>query len=58
MVYRSARQAGEIDHSAFMAAMQVYQGHRPGDSDAGRMVARFIHVATELETGWFWEGIG
>ena len=54
MAYRSARQAGEMDHPAFMAAMQAYEGHQPGDSEAGRMVGLMIHVATERATEWFW----
>ena len=44
MAYRSARQAGEMNHPAFMAAMQAYEGHQPGDSEAGRMVGLMIHV--------------
>ena len=28
MAYRSARQAGEMDHPAFMAAMQAYEGYQ------------------------------
>ena len=55
MAYRSTRQAGEIDHPAFMAAMQAYEGHQPGDSKAGRAVGLMIHVATERATGWFWK---
>ena len=39
MAYRSARQAGEMDHPAFMAAMQAYEGHQPGDREAGRVVS-------------------
>ena len=57
MAYRSARQAGEMDHPAFMAAMQAYKGHQPGDSEAGRMVGLMIHVATERATEWFWKGV-
>ena len=53
---RSARQAGEMDHPAFMAAMQAYEGHQPGDSEAGRVVGLMIRVATERATGWFWKG--
>ena len=56
MAYRSARHAGAMDHPAFMAAMQAYEGHQPGDSEAGRMVGLMIHVATERATGWFWKG--
>ncbi len=55
MAYRSTRQAGEIDHPAFMAAMQAYEGHQPGDSEAGRMVGLMIRVATERATEWFWK---
>ena len=58
MAYRSAHQAGKMEYSAFMAAMQAYEGHRPGDSEAGRMVGLMIHVATERATEWFWKGIG
>ena len=57
MAYRSARQAGAMDHPAFMAAMQAYEGHQPGDSEAGRMVGLMIHVATERATEWFWKNI-
>ena len=39
-----------MDHSAFMAAIQVYEGHQPCDSEAGRMVGLMIHVAAELAT--------
>jgi len=28
MAYRSERQAREMDHPAFMAAMQAYEGHQ------------------------------
>ena len=58
MACRSARQAGEMDHPAFMAAMQAYEGHQPRDSEAGRMVGLMIHVATERATEWFWKGVG
>ena len=47
-----------MDHPAFMAAMQAYEGHQPGDSEAGRMVGLMIHVATERATEWFWKGVG
>ena len=47
-----------MDHPAFMAAMQAYEGHQPGDSEAGRMVDLMIHVATERATEWFWKGLG
>ena len=57
MAYRSACQAGEMDHPAFMAAMQAYEGHQPGDSEAGRMVGLMIHVATERATEWFWKNM-
>ena len=50
---RSARQAGEMDHPAFMAAMKAYEGHQPSDSEAGGMVNLMIHAATERETEWF-----
>ena len=53
---RSARQAGEMDHLAFIIAMQVYESHQPGDSEAIRMVGLMIHVATDRATGWFWKG--
>ena len=39
VAYRSARRAGEMDHQALMTAMEAYEGHHPGDSEAGRMVA-------------------
>ena len=54
---RSARQAGEMDHPAFMAAMQAYEGHQPGDSEAGRVAGLVIHVATERATEWFWQNM-
>ena len=50
MAYRSARQAGEMDHPAFMAAMRAYEGHQARDSEAGRMVGLMIHVAAERAT--------
>ena len=50
MAYRSARQAGEMDHPAFMAARQAYEDLQPGDSEAGKMVGLMIHVATERAT--------
>jgi hypothetical protein len=55
MAYRSARQAGEMDHPAFMAAMQAYEGHQPDNSEAGWLVGRMIHIATEWATEWFWK---
>ena len=42
--FRSARQADEIDHPAFMAAMQAYEGHQPGNSGAGSKIGFMIHV--------------
>ena len=57
MADRSARQTGEMDHPAFMAAMQAYEGHQPGNSEAGRMVGQMIHIATERATEWFWKGV-
>ena len=56
MAYRSARQAGEMDHPAFMAAMQAYEGHQPSNSEAGRVVGQMIYIATERATEWFWKG--
>ena len=56
MAYGTARQAGEMDHLAFIIAMQVYESHQPGDSEAIRMVGLMIHVATDRATGWFWKG--
>ena len=44
MAYRSARQAGEMDHPGFMAAMQAYEGHQPGNSGAGSKIGFMIHV--------------
>ena len=60
MAYRSARQAGEMDHPAFMAAMQAYEGHQPGDNEAGRVVGLLfvVHVATERATKWFLRAYG
>jgi hypothetical protein len=40
MAYRSARQAGEMDHPAFMAAMQAYEGHQRGDWRSWWVVGR------------------
>ena len=57
MAFGSARKGGEMDHPAFMAAMQAYEGHQPGDSEAGRMVGLMIHVATERATEWFWQNM-
>ncbi len=45
-----------MDRLAFMIAMQVYESHRPGNSEAVRMVGLMIHVATYRATGWFWKG--
>ena len=42
-----------MDHPAFMAAMQAYDGHQPGNSEAGRVVGQMIHIATERATDWF-----
>ena len=53
MAYRSVWRAGEMDHPAFMAAMQAYEGHQPGDSEAGRVVGLISHVAAERATEWF-----
>ena len=39
-----------MEYSAFMAAMQAYEGHRPGDSEAGRMVGFMIDVANDRAT--------
>ena len=58
MAYRSARHAGAMDHPAFMAAMQAYEGHQLCDSKGGRMVSLMIQVAIERATGWFWKGVG
>ena len=56
MAFGSARKGGEMDHPSLMASMQLYEGHQPGDSEAGRMVGLMIHVATERATEWFWKG--
>ena len=56
MAYRSARQAGETDHPAFIAAVQAYEGHQPGNSEAGEVVGQMIYIATERATKWFWKG--
>ena len=57
IAYRSSRQAGEIDYPTFMAAMKAYEGHQPGDSEAGRMVSLIIQVAIERATEWFWQNM-
>ena len=57
MAYRSARQAGEMDHPAFMAATQAYESHQPSDSEAGWTVGLMIHVFTERATEWFWKNM-
>ena len=57
MAYRSARQAGEMDHPAFMAAMQAYEGHQPGNSKADRVVGQTFYTATGRATEWFWKGV-
>ena len=54
MAYKSTRQAGEMDHSAFMAAMRAYEGHQPDNSEAGLVVGQMIQLATERATEWFW----
>ena len=46
-----------MDHPAFMAAMQAYEGQQPGDNEAGWMVDLMIHVATERASEWFWRGV-
>ena len=51
MACRSARQAGEMDDPAFMAVMQVYEGHKTGDSEAGRVVGQMIYIATGRANG-------
>ena len=51
MAYSSVRQAGEMVHPAFMAAMQAYEGHQPDNSEACCM----IYIATERTTEWFWK---
>ena len=57
MAYRSARHAGAMDHPAFMAAMQAYEGHQLCDSEAGGMVSLMIQVAIERATEWFWQNM-
>ena len=56
MAFGSARQASALDQPAFMGAMQAYEGHQPGDSEAGRVVGLMIRVATERATVWCWKG--
>ena len=53
MGYSSVRQASEMDHPAFMAAMQAYEGHQPDNSEAGRVAGQMIYIATERATDWF-----
>ena len=57
MAYRSARHAGAMDHPAFMAAMQAYEGHQLCNSEAGGMVSLMIQVAIERATEWFWQNM-
>ena len=47
---------GEMD-TAFMAAMQAYEGHQPGDNEARRVVGLMIHVAINRATGCFWKNM-
>jgi hypothetical protein len=42
-----------MDHPAFMAAMQAYEGRLPGNSEAGQVVGQMIYIATEWATEWF-----
>ena len=51
MACRSARRAGEMDHHAFMAVMQANEGHKTGDSEAGRVVCQMIYIATGRANG-------
>ena len=53
----SARHAGAMDHGAFMAAIQAYEGHQLCDSEAGRMVSLLIQVAIERATEWYWQNM-
>lgn len=56
MACKSAHQACEMDHPAFMAVMQAYEGHQTGYSEAGRVVGQMIHIAPERASEWSWKG--
>ena len=40
-----------------MAAVQAYEGHQPGNSEAGRVAGQMIYIATERATEWFWKRV-
>ena len=57
MAYRTARQAGETDHPAFIAAVQAYEGHQPDNSEAGYAAGRVSTSSPTMASNNSWLSI-
>lgn len=58
IAYRERRQAGDLDHPAFLAARKVYIEKTGDEAGAADAVPRIIHWVSENYTKWFWTDVG
>jgi len=58
--YRKVRQAGLLDHPAWLAARAAVLEVRPDldECAAGKEVIAAVHYASVYHTKWLWKGVG
>ena len=55
--YQRVRQAGELQISAFMAALEAYKRHEGEAEDASRQVQEYIAFAASIDPKKYWNGV-
>ena len=60
IAYRKVRQAGKLDHPAWLAARTAIQQLRPDLDEhvAGQQASAAIHYASVFHTKWLWHRVG
>ena len=60
VAYRQVRQAGELDHPAWLAARTAVLSVRPelDDDASSRQASAAIHYASVFHTKWLWHRVG
>jgi hypothetical protein len=60
VAYRRVRQAGQLDHPAWLAARAAIQNVRPDldENAAGVQASTAIHYAAVHHTKWLWHHVG
>lgn len=60
LAYRAVRQAGQLDHPAWLAARAAVREVLPNldERAAGQLASAAIHYASVYHTKWLWRGVG